>query len=506
MAPKRGRGGAKGAVGHADRVPQLPSYEELSIHGPKPETPDELFVAQGLNLHRVRKEQLVSLRLTSDPELAECARSITGREPLIVNAGTPTPDNPSAATRFHGHAFVPRLDETNEVEWRGGPWAKQYLRIGNGAAEEKPLTRHVSDHRYCSPADVLARHVGGKALAPGGKALFVTVFLSEGVSAFPREPDCATPEWHEWSALRQVIGQNLCKLLLVYPKTVPPVYCKDAGPCMLACLASIRSDKTAGAPGATYQSSIAGYHDRSRLHVLPLGHVQRIRELVSQFRLGELFPALQADDGVDKRSPPVVPAIVDWMPLMHYRTSAIAGLGPPRGGVVTPEWVAQRGDVPFDTPWVQHCSMEYPSGKWLPDGKPLLVPLVLGSPEERNGTPWLRLDPEDAASVHHQQVSAVFKALVARGEPDETAQAATPGDHGEAALPEAKKLRAEVDALRVENAKLQARLDKRQCELDAAKRQSAELAGQVHKLTRCNLDLSAALSARSADIANVADH
>jgi hypothetical protein len=181
---------------------------------------------------------------------------------------------------------------------------------------------------------------------------------------------------------------------------------------------------------------------------------------------------------------------------MHYRTSTIAGLGPPRGGVVTPEWVAQRGDVPFDTPWVQHCSMECPSGKWLPTGKPLLVPLVLGSPEERNGTPWLRLDPEDAASVHHQQVSAVFKALVGRGAPDETAQAATPGDNGEAAPPEAKKLRAEVDALRVENARHQARLDKRQCELDAAKRQSAELAGQVHKLTNRNLELSAALSAR----------
>lgn len=496
MAPKRGRAGAKRIVGHANRAPQLPSYEELSIHGPKPETPDELFVAQGLNLHRVRKEQLVSLRLTSDPELAECARSSMGREPLIVNAGTPTPDNPSAATHFHGHTFVPRLDETNEVEWRGGPWAKQYLRLGNGAAEEVPLTRHVSDHRYCSPADVLARHAGGKALAPGGKALFVTVFLSEGASAFPREPDHATPEWHEWSALRQVIGQNLCKLLLVYPKTVPPVYCKNAGPCMLACLASIRSDKTAGAPGATYQSSIAGYHDRSRLHVLPLGHVQRIRELVSQFRLGELFPALQADDEIGEHGPPVVAAIVDWMPLMHYRTSTIAGLGPPRGGVVTPEWIAQRGDVPFDTPWVQHCCMECPSGKWLPNGKPLLVPLVLGSPEERNGTPWLRLDPEDAASVHHQQVSAAFKALVGRGVPDEASQAATPGDNGEVAPPEAKKLRAEVDALRVENARFQARLDKRQCELDAAKRQSAELAGQVHKLTSQNLELSAALSAR----------
>lgn len=487
-------------VGHTAKVPQLPSFEELSIHGPKPETPDELFVAQGLSLHRVRTDQLVSLRLTPQPELAERFRGITCREPLVANAGTPNPDNPGAAALFHGHAFVPRLDETNEVEWRGGPWAKQYLVPSSGIVLEEPLTRHVSDHRYCSSADVLARHAGGKALAPGGKALFVTVFLSEGASAFPCEPARSTPEWHEWSALRQVIGQNLCKLLLIYPKSVPPVYCKDAGPCMLACLASIRSDKTTGAPGATYQSSIAGYHDRSRLHVLPLGHVQRIRELIAQFRLGEFFPALQPGDGVDEHGAPVVSSIVDWMPLMHYRTSAIAELGPPRDGVVTPEWVAQRGAVPFDTPWVQHCSMECPSGKWLAAGKPLLVPLVLGSPEERNGTPWLHLDPENAASAHYQQVSAVFKKLAPmRGPSNEAPNAASPAakavDNDEAVPLEVKRLRAEVDALRVENAKCRAKLEKRQSELDAAQQKSAELAGQIHKLTSRNLELSAALSA-----------
>jgi len=485
-------------AGHADRVPQLPSYEEASIHGPRPERPDELFVVQGIGLHRVRTEQLVSLRLTLDPEVAECARGIMGREPLIANAGTPNSDNPDAAARFHDHAFVPRLDETNEAEWRGGPWAKQYLRPSGGAAEEEPLERHLSDHRYCSSADVLARHAGGKALAPGGKGLFVTVFLSEGASTFPPEPAPGTSEWTGWFAQRRVIGQNLCKLLLVYPKAVPPVYSTSTGPCMLACLASIHSDKTMGAPGATYQSSIAGYHDRSRLHVLPLGHVARIRELVAHFRLGEFFPALLADgvDGVDGHGSPLAPAIVDWMPLMHYRTSAIDALGPPRDGVVTPEWVAQRGCVPFDTPWVQHCSMECPSGKWLSAGKPMLVPLVLGSPEERNGTPWLHLDPKDAASAHYQQVSAVLQKLVGRGTPDKASPAATPDDNDVAAPPEAKKLRAEVDALRVETAKCQAKLDKRECELDAAKRQNSELATQCHKLTTRNLELSAALDAQ----------
>ena len=466
MPPKRGRSGSskKGAGSLIGGVAQLPTYEEVELHGPQPEVADELFLVQGHRAHRVRKEQLVSLHVTQDPEVAERARSVSGRLPLVVNAGTPTVTDPCAGAWFRGHTFVPRADETNEVEWRN-----------SSEGTDAPPVLHVSDHRYCSAVDVLARYAGGEALRVGGRALFVAVFLNEGNPHIAPRVKEGADGWDKYVMQRHLIGRNLSKLFLVYPEAMPPVLQRDTGPAMLACLASIASDKSSsGAPGATYQPSIAGYHDRSRLHVLPLGHVSQIRELVKHFQLEQCFPPL-----TDSWS-----SLQEWLPMQQIRARAIDALGPPRGGVMTPDWLARRRAVPFDTPWVQHCSMEHPTGKRNARDEPVLLPLVYDSAEERNGTPWLTQDPENAGTEHYQQVSDALERI--GGEAHKKVRAEALDAETEAALPEDPTLR----ALHVENAKYKRKVKTLKSELDAAKLRIAELEAESQRQTMRNLELA----------------
>ncbi len=465
MPPKRGRSGSskKGAGSLIGGVAQLPTFEEVELHGPQPEVPDELFLVQGHRAHRVRKEQIVSLHVTQDPEVAERARGVAGRLPLVVNAGTPTQTNPYAGECFCGHAFAPRTDETHEVEWR------------ESDDKNAPPTLHVSDHRYCSAVDVLARYAGGEALQVGGRALFVAVFLNEGNPDIAPRVKEGAPGWDKYVAQRQVIGRNLSKLFLVYPETMLPVLQRDAGPAMLACLASIAGDKlSVGAPGGMYQTSIAGYHDRSRLHVLPLGHVSQIRELVKHFQLEQCFPPLTAS----------WTNLQEWLPMQQMRTRAVDALGPPRGGVMTPDWLALRRAVPFDTPWVQHCSMQHPTGKRNARDEPVLLPLVHDSAEERNGTPWLTQDPENAGTEHYRQVSDALERI--GGEAHKKVRAEALDAEAEAALPEDPVLR----ALHVENAKYKRKVKTLKSELDAAKLQIAELEAECQRQTMRNLELA----------------
>lgn len=474
MAPKRGRGGGARRL----LVPEvkMPSFGEVDLHGPRPEAPDQLFLVQGSGTHRVRKEQIVSMRLTDVEEVAERLRSAGGRLPLIINAGTPTETNPEAGKCFRVHEFVPKRQEVNESEWRSQ---------GNGAP--LPLHLHVSDHQYCSSADVLARYAGGEALAPSGHALFIVVFLNEGNPKFlPKPTELSNEEERQaFSTQRMKIGRNLSKLFLVYADCAKSaLQCKDRGSAMIACLTSIVSDKSPGSPGASYQSSIAGYHDRSRLHVLPLGHVRRMQALVAHYDLESWFPALT----------PSWP-IKEWMPLAYHRTRAVDALGAPENGLVTPDWLEKRGSIPFDTPWVQQCDMAHPSGKHDGCGKPVLVPLAQGSAEERNGVPWLRLDVEDAASEHYQQISRALERISGGTERKRNCE------QGKSAKeqPEKSKEMDEVARLRVENAKLGRKVDSVKSELAAAQHHVTSLIIECQKQETLNQELTAALRARDRD-------
>ena len=179
MGVKRGRGGGARRL----LVPEvkLPSFEEVDVHGPRPEAPDQLFLVQGSGTHRIRKEQIVSMRMTRVEEEAEQLRSAGGRLPLIINAGTPTDANPTAGQCFREHEFLPMRSDIYESEWRSH---------GSGG-----LQLHVSEHQYCSASDALARYAGGEALLPSGHALFIVVFLNEGNPTFlPKPTESSTEE------------------------------------------------------------------------------------------------------------------------------------------------------------------------------------------------------------------------------------------------------------------------------------------------------------------------
>jgi hypothetical protein len=128
--------------------------------------------------------------------------------------------------------------------------------------------------------------------------------------------------------------------------------------------------------------------------------------------------------------------------------------------------------------------MQHPTGKRNARDEPVLLPLVHGSAEERNGTPWLTQDPENAGTEHYRQVSDALERI--GGEAHKKVRAEALDAEAEAALPEDPVLR----ALHVENAKYKRKVKTLKSELDAAKLQIAELEAEGHRQTMRNLELA----------------
>jgi hypothetical protein len=417
---------------------------QIDTYGPRPKGPAELFILEGPGIYRVRKEQLVSLQIANgcaqDAEGCERARSAGGRRTVVLNAGKPTERNPDAGACFRGHEFEPGVSDIFETEW----------------ADPKPLTCSYGHSVYCSQADVVARYAGGRALSEGGAELFLILFLNQGEHRFesvPAEGECRKA----YEAQRARIYMHLRSLFLVYPHDVEPFLARDGWPfrfgdpaaadadapgllgtpSLLACLATIVSDKSEGAPGASYQASIAGYHDHCRLHVLSQKHVHKIKELIGHFALEPFFkPLVEHDAGHS------------MCKLETYRNKAASQIGLPPGGDLDAQWLERRAEMLFAKTWVQHCDMAHPNGEVDGDGDPVLVPLLPGCAEERNGAPWLHLDREHAGSTHYRQVKAALTRICGR-EPKAW-------ENPKASDAEViRALRAEVKALRLRVCELQ---------------------------------------------------
>ena len=400
----------KRATKHSGAAKQQ-TLAQIDTYGPRPSEPAELFIVEGPGIYRVRKEQLVSLQsangLQQDVAKWEHARSAEGRRALVLNAGRPNERYPNAGACFRGHEFKPEVSDIFETEW----------------ADPKPLTCTYGHSVYCSQADVLARYAGGRALSEGGAELFLILFLNQGNHRFesvPAEGACRKA----YEEQRARIYMHLRSLYLVYPHDVEPFLaqdgwpfragdleaCDDAAapgrlgtPSLLACLATIVSDKSEGAPGASYQKSIAGYHDRCRLHVLSWKHVLKIKELIQHFALEPFFRPLVEHDAGHSMSK-----------LETYRSKALSQIGAPPGGDMDAQWLERRAEMLFAKTWVQHCDMAHPGGEVDGAGNPVLVPLLPGCAEERNGTPWLPLDRERSGSLHYRQVKAAFSRICGR--------------------------------------------------------------------------------------------
>ena len=383
---------------------------QIDTYGPRPSEPAELFIVEGPGIYRVRKEQLVSLQtmngLPHDAEKWERARGFEGRRPVFINAGKPSGANPNAGACFRGHEFEPKVSDIFEAEW----------------ADPKPLTCTYGHSVYCSNADAIARYAGGRALSEGGAELFLNLFLNQGDHRYESVPaEGACRKAYEEQRVR--VYNNLRSLFLLYPHDVEPFLARDGWPfrfgdpaaadanapgllgtpSLLACLATIVSDKSEGAPGASYQASIAGYHDHCRLHVLSQKHVHKIKELIGHFALEPFFkPLVEHDAGHS------------MCKLETYRNKAASQIGLPPGGDLDAQWLERRAEMLFAKTWVQHCDMTHPNGEVDGAGNRVLVPLLPGCAEERNGSPWLHLDRELSGTLHYRQVKAALLRICGR--------------------------------------------------------------------------------------------
>lgn len=398
--------------------------KEVEQFGVKPQKPAELFVIQGPHAFTLHVENLVSLKrlstyqgaypenLRRTREEAEWLRR--ARLPLCINAGTPVMLNPKIGACFHNTGFVPLDSETHERRW----------------FEPKPLNFELSPQPYCSDADVLARYAGHRALlSEDGARDFLIFFLNEGDPNIVDRPDDSVDTveqvGEEWDAYRRqkdrILG-NLRKLVLVYPHRVEPVLNGDGSrqprmnqilpdadahevPFMVACFATLQSDKRPGSPCANAQFSIGGYHQRCRLWPLHLKVLKKIRQVMDHFDID--LPAL--------RNPRA-----GTLQLDAYRAEALAKIGPPpmtltQGLGLDPAWLAARAAAPFVKPWVQECSFHHPDGKVdAESGKPVLVPVYKGSAEERNGHCWLDPAALGPTSPHSQILQELLAKLTGR--------------------------------------------------------------------------------------------
>ncbi len=365
-------------------VPQTPA--EVVRDGPRPKAPAEIFTVHNLEAYRIDREQLIPLHLGLGDSYAELLRSAKGRQRLVVNAGKPSATNPNAGACFHADfGFTPKDAEVYELEWH----------------EPKPLTATLGPSVYCSAADALARYAGGKALTDSAE-LFMILFLNGGESKLPPAPKGGEEASFEYRKQRTRILNNLQKMFLVCPMHVratvdgsgwpnaPGSIDPLVTPMMLGCFASIVADKREGAPARN--ASICGYHDQCRLHILPRAHVRKIKQLVAYFKLGD-------------RLPPVWDNLEDGqVNLAAHRQRELDRIRTQYPGLVvqSEEWKERHATMLLGKPWVQRCNLAFPSGEMhkYEDGsgappRPVLVPLVRGGAEERNGVPWLYIDEED---------------------------------------------------------------------------------------------------------------
>ena len=411
------------AEAKTQRMQQL--TKEVEQFGVCPQHPAELFVVQGVHAFTLHEENLVSLHWSGRSEASQCPgypseiarqrthaarnRSKAGRSALMINAGTPMTGNELAGSCFHNTGFVPTDSETHERRW----------------FEPKPLNYELSPQPYCSDADVLARYAGHRALmSDDGARDFLVFFLNEGDTDIVDRPGDDSPQedWDAWCEQKDKITHQLHKLFLVYPHRVEAVLEGDGSrqprmnqvlpdadahevPFMVACFASIRSDKRAGSPCANAPYSIGGYHERCRLWPLSPKVLKKIRCVMQHFEI-EISALNNPRAGT--------------LQLDQYRAEALAEIGPPPMQLtpelgLDPTWLAKRAAAPFVKPWVQECSFHHPNGKTDPEsGKPVLVPVYKGSAEERNGHCWLDPGAFGPTSPHGQAIQELLAKMTGR--------------------------------------------------------------------------------------------
>ena len=303
---------------------------------------------------------------------------------------------------------------------------------------------------YCTNADVIARYAGHRALTdPNGAQLFMILFLLNGTLDLATRPtaDSTTDEHTQFTDQQSRVALSISRLYLLYPQKVEP--CVDAqgrayplgqfsmlsppNPCAgipghqdddmnapsLCCFASLVCDKRPGAPWHDYtdeamkRRGLCCDHDTKRLWILSPRHVVKVRTLLKHYDLERRFPALATLSKVRDET---------ILPLVRLRKHYLDLLGDPpeqldeNTGCFEAEWREKRVHVPFGNPWVSQCKL----GCTVSIGILPLVPLIKGSAQEKNGTPWLDVDALHTAprskerDDHFVDVMTVLASLLGR--------------------------------------------------------------------------------------------
>ncbi len=388
---------------------------------------------------------------------------------FYINAGTPKKGRPDAGLAFHGHPWVKEGDddayipvdwdfELSDTQRMGTRWSDP---VG---PDEKPDPYKVpvfdngdytvNETAHNTKADFLARCMGHKALCTPSTEAFKTFvlgvptdFKTGGSMQAIKE---VNPE--EWERQRNAMFNSLGKIYMVYPKPVDPVFdehgrvfakgeiasapnapkpltivheVEDKDPVtfvpgmevnefehvyapqpVLFC--SFTPDTTSREATCFGQRVLSGPHDTTRAWPLLPSHVAVVRKLLKYYELEADFPALanlhESRDGA-------------MLNLEHHRDQGMHRLGLPSGEDHEPiprEWLNKVANLPFGKVWVQKCTRECPDGMTeFGTDRPMLVPLLKGRAEEKNGIPWIdsRKLEEDKTLEGTLRYVGVMKAL-----------------------------------------------------------------------------------------------
>ena len=177
---------------------------------------------------------------------------------------------------------------------------------------------------------------------------------------------------------------------------------------MLFC--SLTADRTSDDAVVTQGEikNIGGAHDTTRGHPLLPSHVIVVKALLSAYELEEEFPALATLH--ESRTG-------QMLNLEYHRQLGLVDLGTAPGedhDELDEAWLTTLCNLPFGKVWVQKCTSACPNGVTeIGTDKPLLVPLLKGRAEDKNGTPWLdaRLLERDTSVEGARKYIAVTTAL-----------------------------------------------------------------------------------------------
>ena len=317
-----------------------------------------------------------------------------------------------------------------------------------------------------SKADYLARCMGYKALnTPATEAfkhhvLGVEFDHKTGKSLQVVLPDGDGPkdeaDSRGWSRQRDRMRAAMRKIVMVYPYPVEPVFSPGGGvyaageiaaakrekrnpetyqvphtgedgtvigdvrgtdlqylyepqPVLFCSLTADRTSADALVPkGKDEVNNIGGAHDTTRGNPLLPSQVTAVKALLHAYNLEEEFPALAYLD--ESRSG-------QMLNLEYHRQLKLAELGPAPGEdheELDEAWLTGLSELAFGKVWVQKCTVACPNGMVeFGTDDPMLVPLLKGRAEDKNGTPWLdaRLLERDTTCEGARKYIAVTAAL-----------------------------------------------------------------------------------------------